>query len=87
MAAVAATQANRGILSGMDVLTPVFEVLKSGGPVGVAAVAIAAWFFERRENRAMQYALLEMAKQQVAANLRQEQAIASLRDVLSNLRR
>lgn len=49
----------------------------------MSALAIAAWVWERRENKALQKSILELATAQTEAVLKQEAAIGTLKEILS----
>lgn len=67
----------------MDVAVEVAKLLREGGPWAVTAIAIAAWVWERKENKALQKSILELATAQTEAVIKHEASVATLKELLS----
>jgi hypothetical protein len=63
------------------------QILQTGGSMAVAAIAIGAWYYERRQNQGMQTALLDLAKAQIASSLKLEITLDSVKTIVSALSR
>lgn len=59
------------------------KLLQAGGPWAVSALAIAAWVWERRENKEMQKSILELATAQTEAVVRHSASVDTLKELLS----
>jgi len=66
----------------MDAVVAIQKMLETGGPWAVAALGIGAYIWERRENKALQKAVMELATAQVQATLKQEVAVTTLKELL-----
>ena len=70
----------------------ILKILHDGGHTAITALAIAAWWYERKqshleraENKALQAKLFDLASAQISANLRHEAALDALKGVLHAL--
>lgn len=66
-------------------MTLVQKILQLGGPSATAALAILAWWAERRECKALQERLMTLAIAQTAAATKAEGAIDALTRAISTL--
>ena len=66
----------------MDAVT-IAKLLVEGGPVAFMGLAIAAWAWERKENKELQKAILALATAQTEAVIRYESSLVSFKELLS----
>lgn len=71
----------------MDDLAQMVRLLHEGGTHTFTALAILAWWWERRDNRALRVKLLELATAQMHSNLKHEAALDSLKLVIQSIGR
>ncbi len=67
-------------------LAALVKILELGGPAAVAAIAILAWYYERKQNKESHDELMDLAKAQVAAIVRSEAALEALTDAFERWR-
>jgi len=67
--------------------TAIFNLLQTGGPIGMAAVFFYMWWLERKERKATQAHLFELATASVEATTKTEVALNTLTKVVESRRR
>lgn len=68
----------------MELAIELAKLLKDGGPWAAMSIMLAAWFFERRENRMLQKSILELVTAQTAALVKVETSLATLKEVFTS---
>lgn len=67
----------------MDAALELAKLLKDGGPWAACGIMLAAWMWERKENRMLQKSILEMATAQTGALVKVETSLTTLKEVLT----
>jgi hypothetical protein len=66
----------------MGEVKTIYDIIQAGGVIGLAAIALWAWWQERRANAGLQNQILKLAMAQVQTSTQTQAAVSALKDVL-----
>lgn len=63
----------------------IYRILNDGGPLAIGVIGWCAWWYERRQNKEMANAQLNLATAQIEATVKHETAIHANTRVMERL--